>query len=239
MAMALNKSLVAGLCLALLSPAHLAAAEMDDDIFWSVAVDELEYRAQDGDDVGAWEGSAWIGNGDHRLKLMAEGEREAGGPTERAEFQFLYKRPVSDFFDLEAGVRHDVYPRPQRSYAVLGLEGLAPQWFEVDGHAFLSEEGDVSLRFEVEYELLLTQRLILQPAAEVNLAASSDRAIGAGSGVRDIELGLRLRYEIVRKFAPYIGVNWERSLGQTEDLARQEGEDPNNLALVAGLRFWF
>lgn len=237
--------LAARLCLAvMLSPALAAltpamAAEMDDDIFWSVQFDELEYRAQQGHDVGAWEASAWIGNDDHRLKLTTEGERESGGVTEGAEFQLLYKRPVSDFFDLELGARHDLYPRPQRSYAVLGLEGLAPQWFEVDGHAFLSEEGDVSARFEVEYDVLLTQRLVLQPSAELNLAASGDRAIGAGSGIQDIELGLRLRYEVVRKFAPYVGLNWERLLGQTEDWARQDGEDRDSFALVAGLRFWF
>lgn len=216
-----------------------AAAEMDDDIFWSVNVDELEFRAQQGRDVGAWDISAWAGTDDHRLKLTSEGERHGGGPTESAEFQLLYKRPVSEFFDLEIGARHDLYPRPQRSYAVVGLAGLAPQWLEVDGHAFLSEEGDVSLRLEAEYDLLITQRLILQPVAEVNIAFSNDRAIGSASGVNDVELGLRLRYEVVRKFAPYVGVNWERLVGQTEDLARQAGEDSDSFALVAGLRFWF
>ena len=215
------------------------AAEMGDAVFWSVRADQFEWRAQDGPDVGVWEIEGWVGTDEDKVAFSTKGERLSGGPTEKAEVQLYYKRLISDFFDLEIGARHDVYPKPSRNYAVVGIEGLAPQWFEVDAHTFLSDEGDVSARFEVEYDLLITQRLILQPLAEVNLALTSDRDIGSGSGINDVELGLRLRYEIVRKFAPYIGVAWERKLGQTADFARDDNEDIDSLALVAGIRFWF
>lgn len=215
------------------------AAEKHDAIFWSVRADEFEWRVSDGPDFGVWDIEGWVGTDEDKIALSTEGERLSGGPTEKAEVQLYYKRLISDFFDLEVGARHDVYPKPSRSYGVIGVEGLAPQWFEVDAHAFLSVEGDVSARLSAEYDVLITQRLILQPTAEVNLALTSDREIGSGSGVNDVELGLRLRYEFTRKFAPYLGVAWERKLGETADFARDENEDIDSLALVAGIRFWF
>lgn len=218
-----------------------AAAEvMDDDLFLLILVDEFEYRVRDGSDLVTWEGQARIGNDDHKVALKSSGEFNLDADKlEAGEFQLLYMRPIGTFTDLQAGLRHDVKPDPDRTYAVLGANGLAPQWFEFDASAFLSSEGDVSARLEAEYDILLTQRLVLQPAAELNVALSDDKPTGVGSGISDIGLGLRLRYEVVREFAPYIGFNWERKVGRTADFAREEGEDTNDLAGVIGVRLFF
>lgn len=218
----------------------LRAEMLDDQLFTLVKIDQLEFRSQDGDDVASWDGQARIGNDLHKLALKSEGEYVLDPDTmESAEFQLLYLRMISDFFDVQAGLRHDFQPNPSRTYAVLGINGLAPQWFEVDASLFLSDEGDVSARFHVEYDLLFTQRLVLQPNAEVNVAFSDDEPTGVGSGISDIELGLRLRYEFVREFAPYFGIQWERKLGNTSDFARAEGEDDNVFSIVAGVRVFF
>jgi len=226
-----------------LSPAALPAAnaaELDDDIFTMVLVDRLEYRVQDGSDVIFWDGFVRAGTDENKVAVRAEGEFiPDSGTLEEAEFWGLYQRLISDFFDAQIGVRHDIRPNPSRTYAVLGLSGLAPQWFEVSANAFLSDEGDPSARMEAEYDLPITQRLILQPRAEVNVAFAEDEEIGVGSGLNDFELGLRLRYEIEREFAPYIGVNWLRKVGDTQDFAREEGEDTDVLSFVAGVRIFF
>ena len=218
----------------------LRAEMLDDQLFTLVKIDQLEFRSQDGDDVASWDGQARIGNDLHKLALKSEGEYVLDpDTTETAEFQLLYLRMISDFFDVQAGLRHDFQPNPSRTYAIVGINGLAPQWFEVDASLFLSDEGDVSARFHVEYDILFSQRLVLQPNAEVNVAFSDDEPTGVGSGISDIELGLRLRYEFVREFAPYLGIQWERKLGNTSDFARAEGEDDNVFSIVAGVRVFF
>jgi len=207
--------------------------------FSQLMVDRLEYRAGKGADGFHWEGEGWIGGDINRLALKSEGEGEIGGPLESAEVQALYSRAIDPWFNLEAGVRHDIRPHPDRTYAVIGIEGLAPYWFEVSAQAFLSTKGDAHLRLEASYDLRLTQRLLLQPAAEVNIAAQDVPALGIGSGVSDTELGLRLRYEFAREFAPYVGVNWERKLGDTAGFARAAGESVSATSFVTGFRFWF
>lgn len=198
-----------------------------------------EWAPRSGKDSYRWEGEAWFGGDINRLTLKSEGEGVSGEGLDRAELQALYSRSVSPFFDLQAGVRHDFEPKPSRTYATVGFEGLAPYWFEVSGAAFLSNKGDLSARFEGYYDQRLTQRLILQPRAELNLAASNDRATGVGSGLSDVELGLRLRYEIRREFAPYVGVTYDRKFGKTADYARAAGEDVEDARVVLGLRAWF
>jgi copper resistance protein B len=136
-------------------------------------------------------------------------------------------------------VRHDFKPDPSRTYGVLGIQGLAPYWFEVDAAGFVSNEGDVSARLEAEYDFLFTQKLILQPRTELNFAVQDVKELGIGSGLSTAELGLRLRYEIVREFAPYVGVSWTRLVGKTEDFARDEGEDVSSVSFVAGVPLWF
>lgn len=227
------------------SPEAMAAAraqlarEHGGEPAWKVMLSTAEVRPTSGDDAYAWEGEAWYGGDIHRLVVKSEGEGVFGGDLHEAELQGLYSRAIGPYFDLQAGVRHDFKPGPSRTYATIGFEGLAPYWFELEGAAFLSEKGDLSARLEGSYDLRLTQKLILEPRAEVNLSAQDVRELGLGSGVTDAELGLRLRYEIAREFAPYVGVVHTRKFGDTADLARASGEDARETSLVVGIRAWF
>ena len=225
--------------MAAFSPGVANAAGMDDDIYWHVQANQAEYRIGDGADVLAWQGNAWIGNDDHRLAFKTEGENPIGKRLEKAEFQFLYRKPISDFFDVNAGIRHDLRPDPDRTYGVIGIQGLAKQFVETDANLFVSETGDVSARVEAEVDWLITQRLVLQPLVEVDMAFSEDRRIHSGAGINTVEAGLRLKYEIRREFAPYIGLHYERKFGATANFARDEGEDVDALRFVAGVSFWF
>lgn len=215
------------------------SAEMDDMPMGSLLIQRLESRFRGNDQALGWEAQGWYGTDYQKLRLKLEGERDAGGPTSDNEVQLLYQRMVADFWDWQVGVRHDDQPGPARSYAVLGIQGLAPQWFEVDANLFLSERGDPSLRLESEYELLLTQRLILEPFLEYNLALADDRDIGVGAGGSELEAGLRLRYELRREFAPYVGYVWSKTYGRSGDIARAEGESDEEGYWVAGVRMWF
>lgn len=186
-----------------------------------------------------WEGEAWFGTDEHRLVLKSEGEGARGSPVESAEAQVLYSRPVALYTDLQAGLRQDLESGPKRTYATVGFESLFPYWFEAEGALFLSHKGELSARLEGSYDLRLAQRLVLQPRAELNLSAEDVPSRGVGSGVSDAELGLRLRYELRREFAPYVGVVWARKFGETARFARAEGERVEETRLVAGLRAWF
>ena len=221
-------------------PFPAAAAEMDDAIYTFFQLDQNEYRLNDeGEQAYAWEAQGWIGTDYDKLFLKSEGEQPLDAPLEKAEVQVLYSRLISDFWDAQVGVRYDFEPDPERAYAVLGLQGLAPQFFEIDTALFVSEKGDVSARFEAEYELLITQRLVLQPVAELNVGVQEVEELGLGSGPTDVELGLRLRYEFTREFAPYIGVHYERDLFDTADFTRDEGGEADAVSLVAGVRIFF
>lgn len=205
-----------------------------------IMADRLEYQSNEGDSLLLWDGQGWIGGDINKFWVKTEGEYKLDSDSfEEAEFQALYSRAVSPYFDVQAGIRHDFNPDPSRSFAVLGIQGLAPYWFEVDAAAFLSDDGDLSARIEAEYELNLTQRLILQPRAELNFAAQDVPELDIGSGLSTAEAGLRLRYEIVREVAPYVGVSWKRSFGDTADFARAKGEDVGAVSFVTGLRLWF
>ena len=207
--------------------------------FSKLMLDRLEYRAGRGGDAYHWEGEGWIGGDINRLAFKSEGEGKTGGRLEHAEVQALYSRAIDPWFNLEAGVRQDFGPDPDRTYVVAGIDGLAPYWFEVSAQAFLSNKGDGHLRLEASYDQRITQRLILQPAAELNFSAQNVPELGIGSGLSDVELGLRLRYEIAREFAPYAGVNWERRLGGTARMARASGDNASVASFVMGVRFWF
>jgi len=202
--------------------------------------ERLEYHFNDSDPLSVWEGQGWIGSDLSKLWFKTEGEYATGeSKFEEAEVQALYSCAISPFWELQAGVRQDIKPDPSRTYAVLGAQGMAQYWFELDGALFLSDEGDISARLEAEYELRLTQRLILQPRIELNGAFSDDKDIGVGSGLSTAEAGVRLRYEFTRELAPYIGVSWSRSFGETKDIQRLEDEATKQVSFVAGLRFWF
>jgi copper resistance protein B len=227
------------------NPAEMARAraamlkESGGMTFSQVMLDRLEYRLGKGADGYHWEGEGWIGGDINRFAFKTEGEGEIDGRVESAEVQALYSRAIDPWFNLEAGIRHDFRPDPDRTYAVVGIEGLAPYWFEVSAQAFLSNKGDAHLRLEASYDQRITQRLILQPAAELNIAAQDVPELGIGSGLSDMELGLRLRYEFAREFAPYVGLNWERKLGDSARFARAEGEGASATSFVMGVRFWF
>ncbi len=205
-----------------------------------VLADRFEYQTGEGDPAVMLEGAAWWGGDRNKLWVKTETEYSfEEDELEEAEVQALWSRAVSRYFDFQAGVRHDFTPDPSRTYAVLGVQGLAPYWFEVDTALFVSNKGDVSARLEAEYELMLTQRLILQPSAEADISFQTVDALEVGEGLSTIELGARLRYEIRREFAPYIGVQWTRQLGETADFTRANGERPSVVSFVAGVRFWF
>ncbi|WP_408640924.1 copper resistance protein B [Sphingomonas horti] len=207
--------------------------------YYQVMFNLAEYQARKGRDGYRWDGEAWFGGDINRLTLKTEGEGAFHEGVESAEVQALYSRAIGPYFNLQAGVRHDFQPGPARTYATVGFEGLAPYWFEVEGALFLSDKGDLLGRLEGYYDQRITQRLILQPRIEFNLAAQDVPENRIGSGLSNAELGLRLRYEIAREFAPYIGVSYDRKIGDTARFARLAGEDVSSTSLVMGVRFWF
>jgi copper resistance protein B len=196
-----------------------------------------EYQARAGGGY-RWDGQAWIGGDLNRFVLKSEGEGSRRDGLEAAEVQGLYSRAIGPYFNLQGGVRQDVAPLG-RTYATVGFEGLAPYWFDVSGALFLSTKGELLARVEGAYDLRLTQRLILQPRAELNFAAQDTPETRTGSGLSNAEVGLRLRYEVTREFAPYVGVSWDRKVGKTAGYARARGEDIGGAVFVAGVRAWF
>ncbi|MDB9529710.1 copper resistance protein B [Oscillatoria sp. CS-180] len=215
----------------------------DSQIFSYFLIDQLEYRLNEGEDTLNLNGIGWIGGDYQRLWIKAEGDIGINSGDGEAELQLLYGRLIAPFWDFQAGIRYDqVYSSeggPGRAFGVLGIQGLAPYQFEVEGALFVSQEGDVSARFAAEYPLLLTQRLVLQPEFETNIAIQRVEEFGVGSGLNDIELGLRLRYEVNRRFAPYVGINWTQKFGETADFAREEEEEVSNFAVLGGFRLLF
>lgn len=201
-------------------------------------VDQLEWQDAERGASLAWEVEGWIGGDRDRLWLRSEGERTRG-KTEQAELQALWGHAISPWWDLLGGVRQDFKPGAPQTWAALGVQGMALYNFESQISAYLGENGQTALRLKGDYDLLLTQRLILQPSAEVNLYSRNDRQRGQGAGLADSELGLRLRYELRREFAPYIGVTWNRRYGRSADYARSEDDLDTGARLVLGVRMWF
>ncbi|RKS28616.1 copper resistance protein B [Pseudomonas sp. WPR_5_2] len=200
--------------------------------------DKLEWQDADDGSTLAWDLSGWIGGDIDRLWLRSEGER-TNGKTEDAEIQALWGHAISPWWDLVSGVRQDFKPGPPQTWAAFGVQGMALYNFEAQATAFLGEGGQTAARLEGDYDILLTNRLILQPTAELNFHGKNDPQRGIGSGLSNSEAGLRLRYEIRREFAPYIGVTWNRTYGKTADFATDEGEDRSEARLVLGVRMWF
>lgn len=206
-------------------------------VFWFQG-DRLEAQVREGTDAYLWDIQGYFGGPTERFWYKSEGEGEFGGGIDDAEFQGLYAKAFAPFWDVQAGVRHDV-AGPDTTHAVIGVQGLAPYLFEVDAALFLSHRGDVTARIEAEIDQRITQRLILQPRIEANLAAQDVRELGIGAGLDQIEVGARIRYEFVREFAPYIGIEQSWRTGNGADFARARGEDPSVTSFVAGIRFWF
>ena len=207
--------------------------------FSQVMANIAEYQVGKGRNSFEWDGEAWYGGDINRLWLKTEGEGAFGEGIESAEVQALYSRAIDPYWNVQAGLRYDFKPNPSRVYATIGLEGLAPSFFDVEGALFLSNKGELMARAEAAYDQRITQRLILQPRVEVDLAAQSSRAIGVGAGLSQGEVGLRLRYDIRREFAPYIGVQYQRAFGKTARYLRDEGEDVGGFQFLLGVRAWF
>jgi copper resistance protein B len=203
-----------------------------------VLFDQLEWQSNAGGTGLNIDMKGWVGRDRDRLRFRIEGDGEDGRMGE-AEAHVLYGRQFSRWWDVVAGVRHDFEPGPSRTWAAVGIQGLAPYWFEVELTGYVGESGRTHLRGEVEYELLLTNRLVLQPLVEVNLFGKSDPERSLGAGLSTTDAGLRLRYEVRREFAPYVGVSWNHKWGETADLAEAAGEDTGGARFVAGLRLWF
>ncbi|WP_333895722.1 copper resistance protein B [Brevundimonas aurantiaca] len=205
----------------------------------AVVVERLEYGSSDGEESLVWDLNGWSGGDINRFWWKSEGETDLEGEVE-GEVQALYSRAVRPFWDVQAGIRQDFRSEgDDTTHLVLGLQGLAPHWWEVDAAAFLSTEGDLTARVEAEYDQRITQRLILQPRVEIEASASDIPELGMGSGLSHVSAGLRLRYEVRKEFAPYIGVEWGRDLGGTADFTRADGRDPDDVRAVIGLRAWF
>ena len=206
---------------------------------YQVAANIAEYQMRKGRDGFEWDAEGWYGGDINRLWVKSEGEGAFGEGLEKAELQALYSHAIDPYFNLQGGIRYDFKPNPSRIYATVGFEGLAPSFFDVEGALFLSNKGEVMARAEGYYDQRITQRLILQPRAELNFAAQNSREIGVGAGVSDAEIGLRLRYDIRREIAPYVGLQYRRAFGKTRDYFRAEGEDAAGWSVLAGVRTWF
>lgn len=212
---------------------------MDDNApHTMLLIDQLEaFHGKNGNGQ-QWDIQGWYGNDYDKLWLRTEGERSAG-KLEEGDIEAFWNHTIATFWSTQLGVRSEAGEGPNRQWAAFGIQGLAPYWFELEATGYVGPSGRTAARFRAEYELLFTQRLILQPEFEANAYGKSDPARRLGSGVSDASLGLRLRYEFHRQFAPYIGVVWLRRFGGTADFARQNGQGLFDRQWVAGFRIWF
>ncbi|WP_285614840.1 copper resistance protein B [Hydrogenophilus thermoluteolus] len=210
----------------------------DEHRFGAVLVDRLERVHTKEGNATTYDAQAWFGGTYDRLVLKAEGD-VANGKLEEASTELLWGHAISAYWDSQLGVRLDSGTGPDRTWLAFGFQGLAPYWFEVDATAYLGTSGQTSLRLSSEYELLVTQRWIVQPRLEANVYGETEENRGIGSGLSDLVVGIRLRYEFNRQFAPYIGIEWAGKYGKTASFARREGLDTRQTRFVAGLRVWF
>lgn len=209
----------------------------DDHIYYHLLLDQFEGRFG-AENSFRWSGEAWAGTDMNRLRLKSEGEAASDGRIEEGRHELLYSRPISRYFDLQGGVRLDADSGPGRGWFAFGVEGLAPLFFHVSATAYVGDRGRYAARLEGSYDLLLTQRLILQPQWEANFYSRPDAARLTGAGLSDVDAGLRLRYEIDRKFAPYLALTYENRFGGTAALRRGAGETSSALRVAIGLRAW-
>ena len=232
-------SIAASLPAAAQEPMLAMPPMMDNAVFAHGVVDQFEGRIGGGANAFRWSGEAWVGGDRDKLWLKSEGFALGRGRVGDGRHEFLYDRAISTYVDLQAGVRTDWDSGTGRTWAALGVEGLAPLFFKYEATAYLSDRGHAAAHLAASYDLLITQRLILQPLVELNFYSKADPGRGVGAGLSDIDAGLRLRYEITRKFAPYIGIAYAGKIGETARMARQAGEASGSLQFVFGIRSWF
>jgi len=214
------------------------AAKGDDPVLGKFMLDQLEVRDDNGDTQNVVEGQGWIGQDLKKFWVKLDSEYESDEDYE-SELQLLYSKAVDTYWDMQVGVRIDEGPEKTQSWAVIGLQGLAPYYFETDAAAFISDEGDLALRLSLEYELLFTQKLILSPEITLDVFAQNNQEDGTGSGLASSNIGLRLRYEIEREFAPYVGWTQSNLYGNSRDYTKAAGGDASNSQWVVGIRAWF
>lgn len=206
---------------------------------FALQVDQLEFRTGKSGDGFGWEGQAWYGGDIDRIVLASEGEGIFGERAERIELNAYWRHALDPWFNLQLGMRQDFRPDPQRTYALVGIEGLAPYWIELQGQLLVSSKGDIHTRGKAGYTQRITQSLVIEPEAELDFAFQDVPALNVGAGFERLEMGVRLRYERNRSLAPYVGVNWERKLGGTANLARAAGEGVSGVSAVFGVRAMF
>ena len=209
----------------------------DEHVFYHLLSDQLEGRFGRNTNF-RWEGEGWAGTDTNRVVLKTEGSVNKG-VMEEGDQELLYARPISTYFNLQGGLRYDLDSAPGRGWAAFGIEGLAPLFFHVSATGYVSDRGHLAAKLEGNYDLLLTQTLILQPQLELNFYSKDEPARMIGAGLSDLDTGLRLRYEITRKFAPYVGVTYENKFGDTARFAGLAGESTSDMRFTAGIRIWF
>lgn len=212
---------------------------MDNSIFTHVLLEQFEDRAAGNGQQFRYDGQGWIGTDINKLWIKSEGTVDTRGRFNDGDHELLYDRAISTYFDLQAGVRMNLDSGPTRTWAALGIQGLSLYFFDVEATGYVSDRGRTAARLKASYDILLTNRLVLQPEAELNLYSKADRSRSVGSGLSDIDAGLRLRYEFSRKFAPYVGVTYAGYFGQAQPIARAAGDRVQDIRFTFGLRAWF
>ncbi|HUY19372.1 MAG TPA: copper resistance protein B [Candidatus Binataceae bacterium] len=211
---------------------------MDNQIYAHLLFDQLEGRTNGPDTELRWDGEGWLGTDFNRLWIKSEGFYTDRNKVEDGDHELLYDRPITTYFDAQGGLRYDLDSGPQRFWGAFGIEGLAPEFFNFQATAYARDAGHFAARVMGSYDWRLTQLLVAQPECELNFYSKKDPARAIGSGLSEIDTGLRIRYELSRKFAPYVGVAYNQKFGQTADFARQEGEIVRDLRFVFGIRVW-
>jgi len=211
----------------------------DELLFFGGRVDQLEYRNSQDDSGWGYDGQFWMGTDYEKLLVNFEGELSESGRLDESTSELLWSSAFTSFWNTELGLSYDTSEYENQTWLAAGVSGLAPYWFEIDAMFYLTKGGQSAFQLSAEYELLLTQRLILQPGIELSAFAKDDFEQGQGKGISEVVVDARLRYEITRQFAPYIGVEWVRSLGHSADLRSREGLENQQINLVSGVKFWF
>ena len=224
--------------MATLPPGAFAAGSGDDPLLSYFKADQFELRDADEGTAFVWELDAWLGKDLSKLWIKSEGER-VDGETESSEIDLLYSIGISSYWDFQLGLRHEIIPDSSENSLGVGFQGLAPYLFEVDASLFVNDDDLFNARLEVEYEYLFSQQLVLIPNLEISIYSDDDPARGIGSGLSNVELGLRLHYEFIREVSPYIGINYEKNFGDSADFLSDAGEDVSDTQLLAGVSFWF
>jgi len=233
------KPLVTALSIAIAGLTTQAYAMVDyDPEVLKVTGDQLEYRFHEGEKAQVFEGDITYGNSFNKVRLKADAERHEG-EMEELNLQALWLHAISPYWDLQLGLSRDIHPDPVRNRLVVGFDGLAPYFFETDASLLVDKDGRTSLNVTAEQELMFTQKLVLSPEFTLAAHSNTSETYGEGKGLSSIGVGLRLKYEIVREFAPYVGAVWSRSFGDSADIIREEGGDIQSTHWVAGVSFWF